>query len=370
MVELPLEVIVDACTREFGVRCERRSPASSTTRPCLAPREAKAVRPARRAARAISVVLHQHRSVPRRGLRVRQPDPGGSVPSDYIPAVIEGIDEALETASGRYPMVDLKVTLTDCSTTTSPSSRSPSKWPARLAIKEAAKLARRAARAISRRGGHARDFLGRLIGDLSRRRGASKASERRATPGGSPRRCPLIGCSYTRRDLRSHTQGRATTRCSSSPTMFRRHRREGLGTAHRRAGPPMPGCPRQSARPAQPVTELTPLDDFPVRPHRAATYQDESEDIKLGEGEIRARQAARQRRDHRSHRPWHTDADRCHHLCAGGAGRREPGLRENRQRAREKERGIRSLTSLRVPDENPTARPSDCPGPADYVQET
>ncbi len=68
---------------------------------------------------------------------------GGSVPSEYIPAVKKGIEEALENGvKAGYPMVDLRVTLVDGKYHDVDSSEVAFKVAGSIALKEAAKRAK------------------------------------------------------------------------------------------------------------------------------------------------------------------------------------------------------------------------------------
>ncbi len=68
---------------------------------------------------------------------------GGSIPTEYIPAVEKGIEEALENGvKAGYPMVDVRVTLVDGKYHDVDSSEIAFKVAGSLAFKEAAKRAK------------------------------------------------------------------------------------------------------------------------------------------------------------------------------------------------------------------------------------
>jgi elongation factor G len=138
---------------------------------------------------------------------------GGSVPSEYIPAVRKGILEALETGvKAGYPMVDVRVTLTDGKYHDVDSSEIAFKVAGSLAIKEAAKRAKPvllepifAVEVVA-----PEEFLGDVIGDLNRRRGHVEGQERRGNALVVTAKVPLSEMFGYATDLRSNTQGRAT----------------------------------------------------------------------------------------------------------------------------------------------------------------
>src|SRR5207248_7558774 len=68
---------------------------------------------------------------------------GGSVPTEFIPAVEKGCEEAMETGvKAGYPMVDVRVTLVDGKYHETDSSEIAFKVAGSLAFKEAAKRAK------------------------------------------------------------------------------------------------------------------------------------------------------------------------------------------------------------------------------------
>jgi len=138
---------------------------------------------------------------------------GGTIPSEYIPAVKKGIEEALENGvKAGYPMVDVRVTLTDGKYHDVDSSEVAFKVAGSLAIQEAAKRAKPvllepvfAVEVVT-----PDEFLGTVIGDLSSRRGRVEGQEPRGNALAVTARVPLSEMFGYATDLRSNTQGRAT----------------------------------------------------------------------------------------------------------------------------------------------------------------
>jgi elongation factor G len=138
---------------------------------------------------------------------------GGSVPSEFIPAVEKGIEEALESGvKAGYPMVDVRATLVDGKYHDTDSSEVAFKIAGSLALKDAAKRAKpvllepiMAVEVVT-----PEDFLGAVIGDLSSRRGRIQGQEPRGNAIAVKANVPLAAMFGYATDLRSSTQGRAT----------------------------------------------------------------------------------------------------------------------------------------------------------------
>ena len=137
---------------------------------------------------------------------------GGRVPREYIPSVDAGCQEAAEFGVlAGYPMVDVKVTLTDGAYHEVDSSELAFKIAGSMAFKRAA--------------GHADpvlleplmavevrtpdDYMGEVIGDLNARRGQIQAMEERSGVRVVKALVPLSEMFGYVGDLRSRTQGRA-----------------------------------------------------------------------------------------------------------------------------------------------------------------
>jgi elongation factor G len=138
---------------------------------------------------------------------------GGAIPSEFIPAVEKGVEEALSNGvKAGYPMVDVRVTLTDGKYHEVDSSEIAFKVAGSLALQAAAKRAKPvllepvfAVEVVT-----PEEFMGDVMGDLSRRRGQLSGSEQRGNAQAISARVPLSEMFGYATDLRSATQGRAT----------------------------------------------------------------------------------------------------------------------------------------------------------------
>jgi elongation factor G len=137
---------------------------------------------------------------------------GGRVPREYIPSVDTGCQEAAEFGVlAGYPMVDLKVTLTDGSYHEVDSSELAFKIAGSMAFKKAAGYADpvllEPVMAVEVR--TPENYMGEVIGDLNSRRGQMQAMEERSGIRVIKATVPLSEMFGYVGDLRSRTQGRA-----------------------------------------------------------------------------------------------------------------------------------------------------------------
>jgi elongation factor G len=137
---------------------------------------------------------------------------GGKVPREYIPSVDAGCQEAAEFGVlAGYPMVDLKVTLTDGSYHEVDSSELAFKIAGSMAFKKAAGYADpvllEPVMAVEVR--TPEHYMGEVIGDLNSRRGQIQAMEERSGVRVVKAVVPLSEMFGYVGDLRSRTQGRA-----------------------------------------------------------------------------------------------------------------------------------------------------------------
>jgi elongation factor G len=137
---------------------------------------------------------------------------GGRVPREYIPSVDTGCQEAAEFGVlAGYPMVDLRVTLTDGSYHEVDSSEMAFKIAGSMAFKKAAAIADpvllEPVMAVEVRTPD--EYMGDVIGDLNSRRGQIQAMEERSGVRVVKANVPLSEMFGYVGDLRSRTQGRA-----------------------------------------------------------------------------------------------------------------------------------------------------------------
>jgi elongation factor G len=214
MGELHLEVIVDRLRREFNVEAGVGRPQVAyreTVRDSAQKVEGKFIRQTGGAGQ-YGVVYIDLEPAPGEGFDFVNSIRGGSVPSEFIPAVEKGIEEALESGvRAGYPMVDVRATLTDGKYHDTDSSEVAFKIAGSLALKEAAKRAKpvllepiMAIEVVT-----PQEFIGDVIGDLSRRRGRVESQEPRGNAVAVRGSVPLAEMFGYATDLRSTTQGRA-----------------------------------------------------------------------------------------------------------------------------------------------------------------
>jgi elongation factor G len=215
MGELHLEVIVDRLLREFSVDANVGRPQVAyreTVRRRVEKVQGRFVRQTGGRGQYGHVVINLE-PAPAEGFDFVNTIKGGAIPSEFIPAVEQGIEEAL--ASGvraGYPMVDVRVELVDGSYHDVDSSEMAFKIAGSMAVQEAARRADpvllepvMAVEVVT-----PQEFEGVVFGDLSRRRGRVQGQEPRGNAVAIQAFVPLGEMFGYATDLRSSTQGRAT----------------------------------------------------------------------------------------------------------------------------------------------------------------
>jgi elongation factor G len=137
---------------------------------------------------------------------------GGAIPREYIPAVDDGIEEALESGVlAGYPMVDVRATLVDGSFHEVDSSEIAFKLAGQMALREGARKADpvllepiMAFEIVT-----PEEFMGEVMGDITGRRGKIEHIEERTGTRAIRVHVPLAELFGYATDLRSKTQGRA-----------------------------------------------------------------------------------------------------------------------------------------------------------------
>ncbi len=215
MGELHLEVLVDRMLREFKVDANVGRPQVSyreTIRSTAQRVEGRFVRQTGGSGQ-YGIVYIDIEPAPGEGFDFVNRIKGGAVPSEFIPAVEKGVEEALDTGvKAGYPMVDIRVTLVDGKYHDTDSSEIAFKVAGSLAFKEAARRAKPvllepvfAVEVVT-----PEEFMGDVIGDLNRRRGRVHGMEARGNAQVVTGSVPLSEMFGYATDLRSNTQGRAT----------------------------------------------------------------------------------------------------------------------------------------------------------------
>jgi elongation factor G len=215
MGELHLEILVDRLFREFSI-------GANVSKPQVAYKET-----IKRAIKAEGKFVRQSGGRGQYGHVWLEIEPldrgvgfefidgvvGGTIPREYIPAIRQGVQEAMETGIfAGYPVIDLRVKVCDGSYHDVDSSELAFKIAGSMALKEGAKKA----------GGvllepimdvevvTPEEFMGDVIGNLNSRRGNIKAVTTRAGARVISARVPLSEMFGYATDLRSLSQGRAT----------------------------------------------------------------------------------------------------------------------------------------------------------------
>jgi elongation factor G len=216
MGELHLEVLVDRMLREFKVDANVGRPQVSyreTVRGEARKIEGKFVRQTGGSGQ-YGVVYIDLEPAPGEGFDFVNKIRGGSIPTEFIPAVEKGVEEALNNGvKAGYPIVDVRVTLVDGKHHDVDSSEIAFKVAGSLAFQEAVKRAKPvllepifAIEVVT-----PEEFVGEVIGDLSRRRGQVQGQEPRGNAMVVTGFVPLAEMFGYATDLRTVTQGRATS---------------------------------------------------------------------------------------------------------------------------------------------------------------
>jgi elongation factor G len=215
MGELHLEVIVDRMLREFKVEANVGKPQVAyreTIRKRVEKVVARFVRQTGGRGQFGHVVINLE-PAPEEGFVFENKIKGGVIPGEFIGPAEQGMREALENGvKAGYPMVDVKAELVDGSYHDVDSSEMAFKIAGSMAIQEGAKKASpvllepvMAVEVVT-----PEDFLGDVIGDLSRRRGKVQGQDQRGNALAVQAYVPLGEMFGYATELRSMTQGRAT----------------------------------------------------------------------------------------------------------------------------------------------------------------
>src|SRR6059036_2422501 len=215
MGELHLEIIVDRLLREFRVEANVGKPqvAYRETIRKHAEAQGKFVRQTGGRGQYGDVYIEVDPNEPGGGFVFENKIVGGEVPREYVPAVEKGIKEAMETGVlAGYPMVDIKVALTDGSYHEVDSSEMAFKIAGSMGFKEACRKAKPVllepvmdVEVVT-----PEEYMGAIVGDLNSRRGRILSMEGRGSSQVIRANVPLGQMFGYATEMRSLTQGRAT----------------------------------------------------------------------------------------------------------------------------------------------------------------
>ena len=284
MGELHLEIITDRLLREFGVQ-------ANVGRPQVAYKET-ITEPVRVEGRYIKqtggsgdygvVVLEVAPGAPGSGFKFEKAIKGAPIPTEFVPAVRHGCEEASQSGElGGYPVVDISVRLVDGQAHDVDSSERSFKIAGSMAMREALRKAKPVllepimnVEVVT-----PDDFVGAVQGDLNSRRGQLTGIEMRGERARDP------GARPARHDVRVREQ----PALDDAGSRHLHHAVLALRPGARRGRP--------QAR------ELLP----------SGREVD-------GQGEVRADEAARERGDDRSRGPRQDDVDGGDHAASGEEG--------------------------------------------------
>jgi len=215
MGELHLEVIADRLRREFSVMCSVGRPQVSyrETIRRSGGAEGRFVRQSGGRGQYGHVVLEIEPREPGAGFEFEDATVGGSVPQQYIGSVRRGIEEAMKMGTvGGYPVVDVRVRLTDGTYHQVDSSEMAFATAASMGFREAMRRSDPVQLEPIMKVELATpdEFFGDVLGDVSGRRGQVQGTEVRGPLQIIGAQIPLAELFGYTTSLRSMTQGRAT----------------------------------------------------------------------------------------------------------------------------------------------------------------
>ena len=215
--ELHLEIIVDRLMREFKVDCNTGKPQVAYRETITGTAEKVELRYVRQTGgkgQYAHVIINLTPTGPGGGYAFEDKITGGRVPREYIPAVDAGIQDAMQAGVvAGYPVVDVMATLIDGSYHDVDSSEMAFKIAGSMAFKDAMKKAKPALLepimlvTVTTPD----EYLGDVIGNLSSRRGKVGGMDQIGNAQVVRAEVPLAEMFGYTTDLRSMTQGRASS---------------------------------------------------------------------------------------------------------------------------------------------------------------
>jgi elongation factor G len=214
MGELHLEIIRDRLFREFKVGANAGAPQiayrETVTQP--AEGEGKFIRQSGGRGQYGHVCIKLAPNERGKGVEIENEIVGGVIPKEYIPAAIDGINEAVRSGVlANYPMVDLKVAIVDGSFHEVDSSELAFKMAGIFALKDAARKANviLLEPVMKVEVTTPDEYQGDILGDLNRRRGKIVHIEAKEASTVVDARVPLAEMFGYATAIRSLSKGRA-----------------------------------------------------------------------------------------------------------------------------------------------------------------
>ena len=213
MGELHLEIIVDRLLREFKVEANVGKPQVAYKETIRKPAtvDTRYVRQSGGKGQYGHVKMTIEPNESGKGYVFENTTVGGSIPKEYIPAIDQGVQGAMQSGVlAGYPVVDVKVNVFDGSYHEVDSSEMAFKIAGSMAFKEAMRKAdpvlmepiMKVSVIVPE------EYMGDVIGDLNSRRGQIQKLEARAAAQQIDAFVPLSEMFGYATDLRSRTQGR------------------------------------------------------------------------------------------------------------------------------------------------------------------
>ena len=217
MGELHLEVIIDRLKREFNVQANVGKPqiAYRETITAKAAGEGKFIRDAATGGKAMygHVILEITPNEQGKGLTIENSITAGSIPKDYIPAVMGGIEDAMTNGLvAGFPVVDVHVNVKGGSFHEIDSNDNAFKIAAIFAMKDAFKNASPILLepVMDVEIATPDEFQGDIMGDLNRRRGQIQEIETKGPIANVSAAVPLSEMFGYSTDVRTLSSGRAS----------------------------------------------------------------------------------------------------------------------------------------------------------------
>jgi elongation factor G len=214
MGELHLEIIRDRLFREFKVEANAGAPqiAYRETFTKAAEGEGKFIRQSGGRGQYGHAVVTVQPNERGKGIEIENKIVGGTIPKEYIPAVIDGLEEAIKGGvMAGYQVVDIKVQIIDGSFHEVDSNELAFKMAGIFALKDAAKKANPILLEpiMKVECSTPEEYQGDIMGDLSRRRGKIMGMESKGGAAVVNAEVPLSEMFGYATAIRSLSKGRA-----------------------------------------------------------------------------------------------------------------------------------------------------------------